>query len=93
MPTRPKLAYDMDTALIDEQWEKLSGFLKPKLSDPDMGVVENICRNGGDAPEPKAGRDPDGASDRALRKPSTRKAPAAVAYDAGTFPHSGRLKR
>ncbi len=67
-----------DTALADDQWKKLTAFLSDKLSPEDMKTVESIARDAGDDPNSF------GASDG---KPRSR-----VAYDAKTFPNSGRLK-
>ncbi len=88
MPRSRKLAFDIDTALHDEQWEKLSAFLKPMLSEEDFQTVEDICRGGGDAPE----KTQSGASDAARRPPRERADVPRVNYDTKTFPHSGRLR-
>jgi len=86
--SRPrKLALDRDTALEDEQWEKLVTFLKPLLSAEDMATVQDICRGGGDAPDEPAS----GASDTARSRPRAAPVPG-VKYDKSTFPDSGRLK-
>lgn len=79
-----------DSALEDDQWQKLQDFLGDKLSPEDMETVESICREGGDAPE---GKPVSGAADAARRGSWQRSdVPRPVAYDAKTFPHGGRLK-
>ena len=65
--SRRRIALDMDTMLVDEQWQKLQDFLSDKLSPEDMETVETICRGGGDVPPASEDRRrSSGASDAAL---------------------------